>query len=62
MNEIRFAWLNDESCDIYVDGNLIMNINHDDHGWTAMSDIEKAFTLLAKNAGWKVVTVWEEEE
>lgn len=54
--KLEIVWVDDESADIYFDGALVININHDDHGWSGMEAIQYALTSIARAADFEVVT------
>lgn len=60
--ELKFVWSNDESYDIYIQGQYICNMNHDDHGWSGMGAMESALRITGAKLDWDIVTVHEEAE
>ncbi len=49
-----FREIDDERCEVELDGTHIIEMNHDDHGWDGMDTIRTAFIKAASIAGWKV--------
>lgn len=60
--ELRFHWLSDDTCNIYLDNELIFEINHDTLDRYSMIEVEAAFRSVAHKAGWNIISVWEEHE
>jgi hypothetical protein len=58
---LEYRWLNEDYCDIYVNGLLILNMNHDEHGWAGMDSITKGFNRLASELDGTVNTTTEFE-
>jgi len=56
---LEYDWKNDEDCDIYFDDLFIINMNHDEHGWSGMEVIGNALDTIARAAGFEVKTKGE---
>lgn len=56
---LKFEWANDEVCDVWLDGQLISEMNHDEHGWAGMVEISDLLHTAAKIAGWEIQIVGE---
>lgn len=46
--------INEECVEYWIGGNLLIEANHDDHGWSGMEGINKALTLMAEACGLSV--------
>jgi hypothetical protein len=51
---LRIAKPDDERVRITLDGQDVVSVNHDEHGWDGMEIAEKTAVRLAELAGWKV--------
>lgn len=60
--ELRFEWRNDEAVDVYIDENFLCNLNHDDHGWSGMSDFQSYLTKIAHRQGWTISVLHAPED
>ena len=46
MAELVIRWVNDEAVDILLDGDELISVNHDEHGWDGMQvalDLSRTF-------------------
>lgn len=55
----RFNWVEDEHCDIYVEGKKVAEMDHGPHGWDGMVGIREAVTAVTKAAGGTVIITGE---
>lgn len=54
--ELRFVWHYDEDvCEIYIDGDLIVEANYTDHGRAGLNDMVSAFKKLGKKMRWTIL-------
>jgi hypothetical protein len=52
-------WIDDEVCEIELDNQPVITINHDEHGWDGMTAVQDAVVKIAEIAGIKVLTIGE---
>lgn len=52
---LKFLWLDDEECEIYLFENYITTMSHDNLGWDGMRHMERTLKDIAESAGWPVV-------
>lgn len=55
--QLSFKWINDDVCAVYLNGNHIITMNHDDHGWDGMKGIRDTLIRAGNIAGWKINTI-----
>jgi hypothetical protein len=48
MSKITFKRPDEENLDVYVDGEHVGNVNHDDHGWSGMQSAEDLVRRIAE--------------
>lgn len=61
MNEvITFDWVDDETCDIYLDGVHVGKMDHGAHGWDGMIGIRDVVTNIADALGYRIQIIGEE--
>lgn len=53
--EFAFVRDDDETLEVYLNGTLVANANHDEHGWAGMGLLEDAIENIAKVIGAKVI-------
>lgn len=53
--KLEIIWVDDESADIYYDDTFLININHEEHGWSGMEAIQNSLTTLANAVDIEVV-------
>lgn len=51
---------NDEVCRISLDGQPIIEANHDDHGWDGMRAVISAMKSVAQACNWEILTIGRE--
>jgi hypothetical protein len=54
MSTVKFNWISDEDCDIYVDETFIYQMSHGPHGWDGMEGIRDAVLSMASYLGMSV--------
>jgi CO/xanthine dehydrogenase Mo-binding subunit len=59
MAKITFKRPDEETLNVYVDGEYMGNVNHDDHGWQGMQCTEQLIMEIAEKLG---IEVTEEDE
>lgn len=52
---LEYRWVDDETCNIYLGGNYIYNMNHGEHGWSGMEGIRDALNAVASSEGFMIV-------
>lgn len=50
-----FNYDDDESFSVWLDGQFVINVNHDEHGWDGMICVKTALENVAKIRGWTEV-------
>lgn len=50
-----FNYNDDESFSVWLDGQYVISVNHDEHGWDGMIGVRAALENVAKIRGWTVV-------
>ena len=52
----------EETVDIYLNGNHVANVNYDDHGWTALTLVERTVEKIAEVIGAEIVREYSDNE
>lgn len=56
---LLFKWINDEECEIYLDGHAVITMGHGPHAWDGMKGIQDALLRVAEVSGWETRVVGE---
>ena len=61
-HKIVFNYSDDEHMTIALDGEVIGYFNHDQHGWSGMSDAKELASTLADKLGIETETTYETDD
>ncbi len=51
---IKFRWVNDEICEIYVDEDYVGELSHTVHGWAGIEETVNLLNRMILVKGWDV--------